>query len=80
MCTKETSTVELKSFIERALRDSNNEYILLGFQNLSRQKQQFLIDEITEFKKGLGEVGQLRLKLCLVGNSMIELLVKFARE
>ena len=80
ICTKEIANIEIKSFIERALRDYNNQYVLLGFQNLSRQKQQFIIDQITQFRKGRDAEGEFTLKLCLVGNSEIDMLYKFARE
>jgi hypothetical protein len=44
ICTAETSKSEIKSFIERALRDLDSQYIILGFQNLDRRKQQFIVD------------------------------------
>lgn len=66
-CTPETSKTEIKSFVERALRDLDSQYIILSFQNLDRRKQQFIVDEIKSFKAEHPE--GLKLKLCLVGNS-----------
>jgi hypothetical protein len=80
ICTKETAETEIKSFIERALRDPNNEYVMLAYQNLDRKKQQFVVDEIVAFKRTLSSPEDFKLKLCLVGNSKIELLYKFAQE
>lgn len=67
-CTPSTSRKEIKSFIERALRDSDSQYVILAFQNLNRIEQQFIVDQIKNYKEEL-EGQKLRLKLCLVGNS-----------
>lgn len=42
--TKQTKISEIKSFIERALRDHNSEYVILGYQNLDARQQQFIVD------------------------------------
>jgi hypothetical protein len=50
---------------------------VLGYQNLDRKKQQFIVDEIKQKQK---TPDKFKLKICLVGDSEIELLYKFAKN
>lgn len=53
---------------------------MLGYQDLGRKQQQFLIDEITNFQREVKNGQDLNVKLCLVGDSQIDLLYKFATK
>jgi Mrp family chromosome partitioning ATPase len=58
---------------------------MLGFENLSRTHQQNIVDRIKEYQRRLAarereEDRKFKLKLCLVGNSEIELLYQFTKE
>jgi hypothetical protein len=52
---------------------------MLGFQNLDRIQQQFIADSIRIYKEDMGEE-KLKLKLCLAGDSEIELLYRFTKS
>lgn len=54
ICTSETSKGEIEAFFKVALRDPDSEYIVLGYQNLDRRKQQAIVDEIKNFKNQYG--------------------------
>jgi hypothetical protein len=53
VCSQDTSKEEISSIINRALRDPDSEYALLGYQLLGRQKQQYMVDFIREYRQSL---------------------------
>ena len=80
-CSSGTTRSEVSMFIKQALRNTNNEYVILGYQLLDRKHQQFIIDTIETYKREkTNEMNPLALKLCLVGDSKIELLYRYANE
>lgn len=79
-CSKSMHFLEVKSFIERTLLDNCSEYVILGYQHLSAECQQYIIDAVNQHRREKDKEDRVKLKLCLVGNSTIESIFKFFRH
>lgn len=64
-CIPGTQIEDVESFMERALRNIDEEHMLIGYDNLSLEMQAFIIDMIQKSKA----TSNLSMKLTLVGNS-----------
>ena len=71
-CNQQTTKEDIESFIDRT-RNIDEEFVILGYQNLSLEHQTFIIDKINYY---LNEK-KLKIKICLVGDSAKEKIFKY---
>lgn len=46
ICVEDTTTLDIKTFIETAIRDETSEYVIIRPEKLSNKNQEFIIKKI----------------------------------
>ncbi len=50
ICKIDTTLIDLKSFIQTALRDAKNQYVIIRPERLDNKSQQYVIDTVKSFQ------------------------------
>jgi hypothetical protein len=72
-CRKETTNEEIALFFERCIRDIDNEYAMLGYDNLSQEQENMVITMIEETMQKSNN----RMKLSFAGRQTANRLYRF---
>lgn len=72
-CKKDTTKEDVESFVQRAILDPDNQYVLLGYDNLSQKLQNLAIQMI---EASLAKTVN-RIKLCVAGQETTHAIYRY---